>query len=177
MRLSGKIAFFVLLLVAFAAAQMPAKSAASSPAGSPAEDISGMYNFLKTGEFVQITVETSGVSGYISRQGDLESDRGTFLDQFFTSASIEGHNVAFVTKQVHGVWFEFKGRFDRGKAKDKTEDGYYVLRGTLTEFTVDSSKQTTSRSRSVEFSLLGQPEDDAPDKPKSSDASRSPARP
>lgn len=172
MRLSGKIAFFVLLLVAFAAAQMPAKSAASSPA----EDISGMYNFLKTGEFVQITVETSGVSGYISRQGDLESDHGIFLDQFFTSASIEGHNVAFVTKQVHGVWFEFKGRFDRGKAKDKTEDGYYVLRGALTEFTVDSSKHTTSRSRNVEFSLLGQPEDDAPAKPKSSDASRSPAR-
>ncbi len=172
MRLSGKIAFFVLLLVAFAAAQMPAKNAASSPA----EDISGMYNFLKTGEFVQITVETSGVSGYISRQGDLESDHGIFLDQFFTGASIEGHNVAFVTKQVHGVWFEFKGRFDRGKAKDKSEDGYYVLRGTLTEFTVDSSKQTTSRSRNVEFSLLGQPEDDAPAKLKSSDASRSPAR-
>ncbi|HET6841637.1 MAG TPA: hypothetical protein VFK06_08105 [Candidatus Angelobacter sp.] len=171
MMFPGKIAAFVLLLAALCAAQTPAKSTA----GSPAEDISGMYNFLKAGEFVQITVESSGVSGYISRQGDLESDRGTFLDQFFSSASIEGHNVAFVTKQVHGVWFEFKGRFDRGKAKDKSEDGYYVLRGTLTEFTVDSSKQTTSRSRSVEFSLLGQPADDAPAKPKSSDAAHSPA--
>ena len=172
MMFSGKIAACVLLLAALCAAQTPAKSTA----GSPAEDISGMYNFLKAGEFVQITVETSGVSGYISRQGDLESDRGTFLDQFFTSTSIEGHNVAFVTKQVHGVWFEFKGRFDRGKVKDKSEDGYFVLRGALTEFTVDSSKQTTSRSRNVEFSLLGQPEDDAPAKPKSSDASHSPAR-
>jgi hypothetical protein len=167
----GKIAAFLLLLAALCA-QTPAKSTA----GSPAEDISGMYTFLKAGEFVQITVETSGVSGYISRQGDLESDRGTFLDQFFSSASIEGHNVAFVTKQVHGVWFEFKGRFDRGKAKDKSEDEYYVLRGTLTEFTVDSSRHTTSRSRNVEFRLLGQPADDAPAKPKSSDASRSPAR-
>src|SRR5579859_7011552 len=173
MMLSGKIAAFVLLIASLCTAQIPAKS---TPA-SPAEDISGMYSFLKAGEFVQITVEAGGVSGYISRQGELESDRGVFLDQFFTSASIEGRNVAFVTKQVHGVWFEFKGKFDRGKAKDKTEDGFYVLRGTLTEFTADSSKHTTSRSRSVDFSLLGQPEDDVPAKPKSSDAAHSPARP
>lgn len=131
----------------------------------PAEDISGMYSFLKEGEFVQINLEEQGVTGYVSRLGDLESDRGTFIDQFFTKASIQGHDVTFTTKPVHGVWFEFKGRFDRGSAKTKADDGYYVLRGTLSEFVTDSEQKTTSRSRQVEFKLLGQPQDDEKEKP------------
>jgi hypothetical protein len=134
---------------------------AKSPAPSPAqgEDISGMYTFLKDGEFLQINVDREGVSGYVSRWGDLESDRGAFLDQFFSRATVQGHEVTFTTKQIHGVWFEFKGRFDRGQAKNKSEDGYYVLRGTLTEFLTDSEKKTTSRSREVQFQLLAQPQD------------------
>ena len=135
---------------------------------APAEDISGMYSFLREGEFVQINLDQDGVSGYISRFGDLESDRGAFLDQFFSKASVQGHDVTFTTRQIHGVWFEFKGRFDRGPARNRTEDGYYVLRGTLTEFSTTDGKDVTHRSREVEFKLLGQPPDDdaAPSKPK-----------
>src|SRR5690242_17625872 len=77
-----------------------------------AEDISGMYSFLSDGEFVQITLEPDDVSGYISRKGDLESDRGAFLDQFFDTASVKDHDVTFTTRSLHGVRFEFKGRFD-----------------------------------------------------------------
>jgi len=135
------------------------QDSSSTPAPAPAEDISGMYSFLNDGEFVQISLDKSTASGYISRMGDLESDRGTFLDQFFSQASVQGHEVAFTTQQIHGVWFEFKGRFDRGPAKTKTNDGYYVLRGTLKEFTTDANKKTTSRSREVEFKLLAQPDD------------------
>ncbi|HEV3038536.1 MAG TPA: hypothetical protein VHA33_12240 [Candidatus Angelobacter sp.] len=135
----------------------PPASAGSGPA--PAEDISGMYSFLKEGEFVQITLDQNGVSGYISRQGDLDSDRGAFLDQFFNQASVHGHDVTFTTKQIHGVWFEFKGRFDRGPAKTRKEDGYYVMRGTLKEFTTGTDKNTASRSRQVEFKSLGQPDE------------------
>lgn len=141
-------------------ARTPAPSVSPTSGPAPAEDISGMYSFLKEGEFLQINLDRNGVaSGYISRQGDLESDRGAFLDQFFSQASIHGHDVAFTTKQIHGVWFEFKGRFDRGPAKSKKEDGYYVVRGTLKEFTIGADKNTTSRSREVEFKLLGQPEE------------------
>lgn len=125
-----------------------------------AEDISGMYTFLHEGEFVQINLDENGVSGYISRQGEMESDRGQFLDQFFTKAAIKGHDVSFTTKPVHSVWFEFKGRYDRGPAKSKTEDGYYVLKGTLTQYSTDTDKNTVSRSREVEFKSLGQPPDD-----------------
>ena len=139
----------------------PSKEAqAPAQASAPAEDISGMYSFLKEGEFVQISLDEQGVSGYISRIGDLDSDRGTFIDQFFSKASVQDHDVSFTTKPIHGVWFEFKGRFDRGPAKTKAGDGYYVLRGTLSEFVTDSEQKTTSRSRQVEFKLLGQPQDD-----------------
>src|SRR5215831_12132373 len=142
------------------------RTAAPSPAQG--EDISGMYSFLKDGEFLQINVDREGVSGYVSRWGDLDSDRGAFLDQFFSKATVQGREVTFTTKQIHGVWFEFKGRFDRGPARTRAEDGYYVLRGTLTEFSTTTGKDVTRRSRAVDFKLLGQPADDdlKPSQPK-----------
>jgi hypothetical protein len=145
-----------------------AKPAHRESVPAPAEDISGMYSFLREGEFVQINLDQEGVTGYISRLGDRDSDRGEFLDQFFSKASVQGHKVAFVTKPIHGVWFEFKGKFERGPARSKSQDGYYVLRGTLTEFMTDSDKDATSRSREVEFKLLAQPldDDEKPLKPK-----------
>jgi hypothetical protein len=166
-----KTVFALLLAAALTAhAQTAAqpKAAQKDSAPPPAEDISGMYGFLNEGEFLQINVDPEGVSGYISRRGDLESDRGSFLDQFFSKASVQGHDVTFTTKPVHGVWFEFKGRFDRGPGKSKSEDAYYVLRGTLTEFTTTADKSSTSRSRQVEFKFLGQPEEgeESKDKPK-----------
>jgi len=131
-----------------------------------AEDISGMYSFLREGEFVQINMEESGVSGYISRKGDLDSDRGAFLDQFFDKASVDGHDVFFNTRPLHGVTFTFKGTFERGPAKSRAEDGYYVLRGTLTELITGGDNKTTSRSRQVTFKLLGQPPDNEAGKDK-----------
>jgi hypothetical protein len=130
-----------------------------NPSSNPAEDISGMYSFLKEGEFVQINLEKSGVSGYISRMGETESDRGVFLDQFFDKAQIQGHDVSFTTKALHSMWYEFKGKFERGPAKTKAEDGYYILRGTLKEMTLDENKKPVAHAREVELKSLGQPDD------------------
>ena len=128
-------------------------------ASRPAEDISGMYSFLKDGEFIQINLEEGRVTGYISRQGDSDNDRGVFLDQFFEKALIQDHEVSFTTKPLHGTWFEFKGKYERGSAKTKVEDGYYLLRGTLKEYSTSAGKNSVSRSREVEFKMLGQPDD------------------
>jgi hypothetical protein len=128
---------------------------------APADDISGMYTFLQEGEFLQINLEEDGVTGYISRMGDKESDRGSFLDQFFSKASIQGHDVSFTTKVLHGMWFEFKGRYERGQGKSKAQDAYFVLRGTLTEFSGGDDKTVTNtRSRQVELKWMAQPQDD-----------------
>jgi len=127
------------------------------PADKPAEDYSGMYSFLRDGEFVQITIEDQGrVTGFISRYGDLESDRGAFLDLFFKSGKIEGKNLSFITQTVHGVWYEFKGTIERGPGRDPGNEAYYILKGTLTQSGTDTNKKTVSKSREVSFKSFPQ---------------------
>jgi hypothetical protein len=136
---------------------------AENPATQPADDYSGLYAFLKEGEFVQITIEEKGsVSGFISRYGDSSSDKGAFLDQFFKSGKIDGKNIAFTTEHVHGIWFAFDGTLDRGTAGKPSDEGYYLLRGTLTRFSTDADNKTTSQQRQVEFKSF--PRDVSPPK-------------
>jgi|SRR5450631_4768648 hypothetical protein len=122
---------------------------------------SGMYTFLKEGEFVQVTVEDAGhVTGFVSRFGDGESDKGAFLDQFFKSGKIDGNKLGFTTEIVHGVAFEFKGTVERGEGKNPGDEAYFVLKGTLIENASDVNKKVTSRSREVAFKMF--PQDAAP---------------
>lgn len=98
-----------------------AKSAAPAPQpdAKHGHEYSGMYTFLKEGEFVQVTVEDAGhVTGFVSRFGDGESDKGAFLDQFFKNAKLEGNKLTFTTEVVHGVTFDFKGTVERGEGKN-----------------------------------------------------------
>jgi hypothetical protein len=111
-----------------------------------------MYSFLRDGEFVQITVEDKGrVTGFISRFGDSESDKGVFMNQFFKSGKLEGNKLSFTTEPVHGVWFEFAGTAARSPGKKPDEEGYYLLRGTLTRFSTDAEKKTISEARTVDL--------------------------
>ncbi len=132
------VACFIFFAVMIAAAQ------------APATDYSGMYSFLREGEFVQVTVEDQGrVTGFVSRYGDSESDRGVFLDHFFKSGKLDGNQLSFTTETVHGVWFEFHGTVERGEGKSRADEAYYVLKGTLIENTIDETKKTSSHSREV----------------------------
>ena len=127
----------------------PKPNEPSAP-NAAAKPYSGMYTFLKEGEFVQITVEDDlSVSGFISRYGDSENDKGSFLDQFFKTGKLEGSKLTFKTQQVHGVDFDFKGAFERGEGKNPGEDAYFVLKGTLTRNTTDPNKKVTSHSQDV----------------------------
>ncbi len=124
-------------------------------------DYSGMYSFLRDGEFVQVTVEDQErVTGFVSRYGDSESDRGVFLDHFFKSGKLDGNRLAFTTETVHGVSFEFRGTVERGEGKSRGDEAYYVLKGTLIENTTDEAKKTASRSREV--ALKSFPQDASP---------------
>ena len=120
-----------------------------------------MYTFVREGEFVQITVEDKGVvSGFISRFGDSESDKGTFLDQFFKSGRIEGNKVSFTTESVHGISYKFDGEFGRGPGKKPQDEGYYIVRGTLSRIAEGADHKTTTQDRKVEFSSF--PRDTSP---------------
>jgi hypothetical protein len=136
----------------------PAKSVeqVAPPAKSDGpQAYSGMYSFLKEGEFVQLTIEDAGrVTGFISRFGNQESDKGAFLDQFFKTGQLEGNNLSFATGIVHGTGFEFKGTVERGDGKRLGDEAYFVLKGTLTENDSDVNKKVTSHSREVLLKLF-----------------------
>ena len=138
-----------LAVLIFIACGFPA-AARSQTASS--DDYSGLYSFLREGEFVQISIEDGKkVSGFISRYGDSESDKGTFLDQFFKSGTIDSSKLTFTTEPIHGAWFEFTGSFGRGSGKSPADEGFYLLRGTLTRYNTDAEKKTTSQAREVEL--------------------------
>lgn len=149
-------------------ANSPGGSGKPAEGSAPATDkdgraYSGMYTFLKDGEFLQVTVEDGGsVTGYVSRYGDGESDKGAFLDQFFKNGKLDGNRLSFTTEIVHGVAFEFRGTFERGEGKNPGDEAYFVLKGTLTENVSDANKKVTSRAREVAFKLFPQEAAPAP---------------
>lgn len=161
---AAKISMFVLILGALAGAQdsKPAQPPASASSGDPSaqkssQEWSGMYTFLQEGEFVQLTVEDQGqVTGFVSRYGDGQSDKGAFLDQFFRSAKLDGNKLAFTTEVVHGVWFDFKGSIDRGAGKNPGDEAYYVLKGALIESSADANKKVSTQVRDVVLKMFPQ---------------------
>lgn len=141
------VAGFALFAWTLAGAQAT-PDRAPGPA-TPGADYSGMYSFLRDGELVQVSVEDRGhVIGFVSRYADPEGDGG-FLDHFFKSGQLDGNRLAFTTETVRGIWFEFRGAVERGEGKSRSDEAYYVLKGTLVENTIDEAKKTASRSREV----------------------------
>jgi hypothetical protein len=171
--------FFAVLslsLTSFAAQQeaKPAQrpgdaSALKPPSPAPAKDsndgkqYSGMYTFLKEGEYVQLTVEDAGqVTGFISRYDDGASEKGTFVDQFFKTGKLDDNKISFTTKPSHDLWFEFNGTAQRGEGQNPSDEAYYVLKGTLTENTTGPDKKVSSRHQDVTFKMFPQEADSAP---------------
>ncbi len=159
-----QVACFVILISILTSAQ-----AATKPPNPPAPgaEYSGMYSFLQDGEFVQVTVEGQGrVTGFVSRYGDSEGDRGVFLDHFFESGKLDSNQLTFATKTVHGISFEFKGSIERGEGKKRGDEAYYVLKGILVENAIDDAKKTSSHSRQVALKSFPQEIDPEPSEKK-----------
>ncbi len=137
------------VMLASVAAWAQANARAPKPAS---DDVSGMYTFLREGEFVEVDVEPDGrVTGFVSRYGERDSDRGAFLDHMFTKGSMQGNKLAFTTRSLHGVAFEFKGTVERGEGKAPGAEAYHVIKGTLTQMTEDKDHKTSAQQREVVF--------------------------
>ena len=141
----------VAVLCGLALAQAPAVKPAPTPA-QPADDISGMYTFLREGEYLQLNVDPQGeVTGVISRYSDPARDRGAFLDHLLDTATLQGAKLTFTTRPLHGIRYEFKGKVTRAPDKAPGAEGYHVLRGKLTQYVTNASQTTSAKTRDVEF--------------------------
>jgi hypothetical protein len=145
----------LLTTLSFAQGSTPQKNT------TPTDDYSGMYSFLQEGEFLQINLEEgTRLTGFISRYGD--GDKTQFVDHFFEKAQAHGHELSFSTRKVHGVWFDFKGAVSRDEGKARDAEGYYVISGTLTQYTSDANQKVTATERQVTFRSFPQDTDDEP---------------
>jgi hypothetical protein len=140
------LAFFVLLTWMQSGAQ--AQPEERKPA-NPGSEYSGMYDFLSVGDYLQLGVKDDGrVTGLISRYAESGGD-GEFINHVFKSGQLDGSQLVFTTEAVQGVSFEFHGTIERGEGKIRSDEGYYVLKGTLVENTIDTAKKTSSRALDV----------------------------
>ena len=138
-----------------------ATAAPATPSGAVAlaEDASGSYAFDHNNESIEIDIHHGKLKGYIARLGDAETDKGTPLTYFFDRAGIRGDQLSFATKVVHGVWYSFDGTIVRGEAKERDDEGYYVLTGQLmTHHPSDSGKSSSEivEQRVVHYKSLAQ---------------------
>src|ERR1039458_2228484 len=121
------------------------------------EDFSGLYSFVRSAETLQINVQPDhSVIGYVSVAANRESEElpltsAGWQTVMFDKASIQGNHLEFKTKIVKGRWFEFHGQVERGKAKARDEEGYFVIRGTLTTVSVDVNGKPVQLAAEVEF--------------------------
>ena len=132
-------------------AVLPAMAGAQTSAAASSNDLSGMFTFLKEGEFVQLTVEDGKLSGFISRFGETDSDKGEFIDQFFDKASLDGEHLYFKTKTVHAMWYELDGALTVVPGKQVGDEGYRVIRGKLTLHAIDAKGSDRASEKTVEL--------------------------
>ncbi|MGB8478056.1 MAG: hypothetical protein WCE63_04345 [Acidobacteriaceae bacterium] len=103
---------------------------AQQPSSLP-EDVWGSYQFDHSHDSVELDLDHNRLSGYITQLGDAETDSNTPLTFFFDQSAIDGGEISFQTRVVHGVWYSFRGTIVRGDGKTRADEGYYVLRGVL----------------------------------------------
>jgi len=124
------------------------------------EDVSGPYNFDRINESIEIDILHNKLSGYISRLGDAETDSSTPLAFFFDQSSMDGSEIRFQTRVVHGIWYSFQGTILRGNAKIRDDEGYYVLHGVLAthhpQGGYDKAANETIERRTVNFKSMQQ---------------------
>jgi hypothetical protein len=153
----------VLAIAALLLALVMAGTAQSSAKKEPpiSADITGLYSFVHEGEFVQIEVSGGKVTGLISRFKDENPEKAEFVDQFFQEAKLEGTTLSFRTQVADGVSFEFSGTVERGPGKTASDEGYWNVRGTLTEHRTSSDGKVSKKTH--ELTLKSFPQDTEPD--------------
>lgn len=119
------------------------------------DGVSNAYTFLGEDEDLQLSAVPGNILlGYVNTHGVGETDRHLLLAMFFQKGTIDGDQLYFITKPVHGLRYEFKGKLSRGTAKSPGEEGYFQIVGTLTQHLANEEGKITSHSREVTFKSM-----------------------
>lgn len=119
------------------------------------EGLSNTYTFLGEDEDLQLSAVPGNILlGYVNTHGVGETDRHLLLAMFFQKGTIDGDQIYFLTKPVHGLRYEFKGTISRGPGKTPAEEGYFQIVGTLTQHLADEEGKVASHSREATFKSL-----------------------
>ena len=133
--------------------------AALEPSTLP-DDVWGAYQFDHSDNSIELDLDRNKLTGYITQLGDAETDSNTPLTFFFDQSTIDGGEISFQTRVVHGVWYSFRGTIVRGDGKTRADEGYYVLRGVLAvhhpESGRDKSADEMIEKRQVRFKSMPQ---------------------
>jgi hypothetical protein len=144
-------ALLLTVCLLFVVAPVPSLAAqASAKSQQAVSDISGMYSFVREGEFIQLTDDDGKLSGYISRF-DSDTDKDQIVDQFFDKASLQGDRLTFTTKVIHGIWFDFNGTISISSGKKPPDEGYRVIKGTLIQHETDVKGVEKTMQRQADF--------------------------
>lgn len=119
------------------------------------DGVSNTYTFLGEDEDLQLSAVPGNILlGYVNTHGVGETDSHLLLAMFFQKGTIDGDQVYFLTKPVHGLRYEFKGKISRGTAKSSMEEGYFQISGTLTQHLADEEGKVATHSREVTFKSM-----------------------
>jgi len=116
------------------------------------DEIANSYTFLGEDEELQLSAVPGNILlGYVNTHGVGETDRHLLLAMFFQKGTVEGNQIYFITKPVHGLRYEFKGKISRGPGRSPAEEGYFQIIGTLTQLLADEEGKVASHSREATF--------------------------
>jgi len=145
------------------AAGAPLPVTLGRPAAQAAEnidDITGKYHFLSADDTLGILEEEGKLKGYIEiAQGEEESDAVLTYD--ITSGLRKKDQVDFKTNTIHGRYYHFSGKVERGSGRGPDDPDYLRLVGDLETVTVkgDTGQESVDRKHLV-LKSLGKSEGD-----------------
>ena len=97
---------------------------------SELEDITGRYSFLSADDLLAILDEDGDLAGYIDvYQTEGESD--DIFSYTLAHGTRRGRKVEFKTITIHGLYYRFSGKVERGEARKPHQRDYFRLIGSL----------------------------------------------
>ena len=114
----------------------------------------GRYAWVGNRSEIELYFEQGKLFGYLTEHLDPNPHAAPVTFDF-TTTHVDGHRLAWSTRQVHGETFSFSGRLERGAAPSTRVAGYYLLIGTITQHGGDADGLASAVSLKQEPGTLG----------------------